>query len=181
MSKYLNTGVSKVRSKPVSSHLLYRRVSNINHPKAPIPSTARPTVTTARKAWCIKTSKASVPWSMAILGTTRSTTGKASTRWSMVTTTVSMTSTYTTCPSISPITAPRRTLYSLKVQVRVTPLLLSPLSSLPSEEKLLQVTIPLAVLIVIPHLSPGRLWHCLRMVLIHLGVRSSPFLLGNLS
>jgi len=181
VSKCLNTGVSKVRSKLVSSHLLYRRVSNINHPKAPIPSTARPTVTTARKAWCSKTSKASVPWSMSILGTTKSTTGKASTCWSTVTTTVSLTSTYTTCPSISLITALRRTMYSLKVQVWVTPLLLSLLSSLPPEAKLLQVTIPLAVLTVIPDLSPRRLWHCLRMVLIHLGVRSSPFLLGNLS
>ena len=50
VSKCLNTGVSKVRSKPVSSHLLYGRVSKIKS-AFPVPSTVRLTTTTARKAW----------------------------------------------------------------------------------------------------------------------------------
>ena len=40
VSKCLNTGVSKVRSKPVSSHLLYRRVSKTRQSVSPVPSTA---------------------------------------------------------------------------------------------------------------------------------------------
>ena len=77
VSKCLNTGVSKVRSIPVSSHLLYRKVSKIKS-VSHVPSTTRLMTTTARKAWCIVTSsKASVPWSIAVLKTTRSMTGKA--------------------------------------------------------------------------------------------------------
>src|SRR6185503_745706 len=174
VSKCLNTGVSKVRSKPVSSHLLYRRVNKIRQSVSPIPSTARLTTTTARKAWCLVTSsKASVPWSIAVLRTIRSTTGKVTTRWSMVITTVSLTSTYTVRPSILPTTMPRRTMHSSRVHVRVTSLLLTPYSPLPPEAKLLQVTVSVTVLAVVPHLSLGRwrprLWTG----------RSIPLLLGN--
>ena len=87
----------------MSSHLLYIRVSKIRQSVSPIPSTVRLMTTTARKAWCLVTSsKASVPWSIAVLRMTRSTTGKVTTRWSTVTTTVSLTSTYTARPSILP-------------------------------------------------------------------------------
>ena len=61
-----------------------------------------------------------------------------------------------------------------RVHVRVTSLLLMPHSPLPPEAKLLQVTVSVTVLAVVPHLSLGtwrpRLWT----------VRSSPLLLGNL-
>src|SRR6185369_6678204 len=140
-SKRLDTGVSKVRSKPVTSHLLYRRVTKVRQSVSPVPSTARLTITTARKAWSLKTSsKASVPWSIAVLKTTRSTAGKATTSWSTVTTTVSLTSTYTACPSILPTTTPRKTMHPSRVHVRVLFLLLTPHSLLPPEAKLLQVT-----------------------------------------
>src|SRR6185436_5223759 len=142
---------------------------------SPVPSTARLTTTTARKAWCIVTSsKASVPWSIAVLRTTRSTTGKATTRWSTVITTVSLSSTYTACPSILPTTTPRRTMHPSRVHVRVTSLLLMPHSPLPPEAKLLQVTFSVTVLVVVPHLSLGRWRSRLRTG------RSSPLLLGNL-
>src|SRR6185312_6589790 len=60
-NKRLDTGVSKVRSKPVTGHLLYRRVSKVRQSVSPVPSTVRLTNTTVRKAWCIVTSsKASV-------------------------------------------------------------------------------------------------------------------------
>src|SRR6185503_11757230 len=159
----------------MSSHLLYRRVSKIRKSVSPVPFTARLTTTTARKAWCIITSsKASVPWSIAILRTTRSTTGKATTRWSMVTTTVSLSSTYTARPSILPNTTPRRTMHPSRVHVRVASLLLMPHSPLPPEAKLLQVTLSVTVLAVVLHLSLGRWRPRLRTG------RSSPLLLGNL-
>src|SRR6185437_8133861 len=133
------------------------------------------TTTTARKAWCLVTSsKASVPWSIVVLKTTRSTTGKATTRWSTVITTVSLSSTYTARPSILPTTTPRRTMHSSRVHVRVTSLLLTPHNPLPPEAKLLQVTVSMTVLAVVPHLSLGRWRPCLWMG------RSSPLLLGNL-
>jgi hypothetical protein len=52
-------------------------------------------------------------------------------------------------------------MYPSRVQVRVAPLLLSPHSPLPPKAKLLQVTISVAVLIVVSHLSPGR--SCIRL------------------
>src|SRR6185437_1216101 len=129
----------------------------------------------ARKAWSLKTSsKASVPWSIAVLKMTRSTAGKATTCWSTVTTTVSLTSTYTACPSILPTTTPRRTMHPSRVHVRVPSLLLTPHNSLPSEAKLLQVTFPVTVLAVVPHLTLERWRPSLRTG------RSSPLLLGNL-
>jgi len=141
----------------VSSHLLYRRVSKLRQNVSPVPSTARLTTITARKAWCIVTSsKASVPWSIAVLRMTRSTTGKATTRWSTVTSTVSLSSTYTVRPIILPTTTPRRTMHPRIVYVRVTSLLLTPHSPLPPEAKLLQVTFYVTVLAVVPHLSLGR-------------------------
>src|SRR6185503_5860171 len=120
-------------------------------------------------------SKASVPWSIAILKTTRSTTGKATTRWSTVSTTVSLTSTYTARPSILPTTTPRKTMHPSRVHVRIPSLLLTPHSSLPSEAKLLQVTFFITELTVVPHITLGRWRTSLRTG------RSSPLLLGNLS
>src|SRR6185369_13544352 len=156
-NKRLDTLVSKVRSKPVTSHLLYRRVTKVRQCVSPISSTARLTITTARKAWSLKTSsKASVPWSIAVLKTTRSTAGKATTRWSTVTTTVSLTSTYTACPSVLPTTTPRKTMHPSRVHVRIPSLLLSPHSPLPPEAKLLPVTFPVTELAVVPHLTLGR-------------------------
>src|SRR6185437_2455730 len=105
---------------------------------------------------------------------TRSTTSKATTRWSTVTTTVSLTYTYTARPSISPITTPRRTMHPSRVHVRVPSLLLSPHSPLPPEAKLLQVTFPVTELAVVPHLMLGRWRPSLRTG------RSSPLLLGDL-
>src|SRR6185437_15981491 len=105
---------------------------------------------------------------------TRSTAGKATTCWSTVTTTVSLTSTYTVRPSISPITTPRRIMHLSRVHVRVQSLLLSPHSPLTPEAKLLQVTFPVTELAVVPHLTLGRRRPSLRMG------RSSPLLLGNL-
>jgi len=99
----------------------------------------------------------------------------------MVTTTVSLSSTYTVCPHISSVTIPRRIMHLCKLHVWVMPLPLSALSSLPPKAKLLQVTIPMVVLTMVPGPLLGRLWPCLRAVLIHLVVRSSPFLLGTLS
>ena len=101
-------------------------------------------------------------------------TGKATTRWSTVTTTVSLTSTYTARPSILPTTTPRRTMHPSRVHVRVPSLLLSPHSPLPPEAKLLQVTFPVTELAVVPHLTLGRWRPSLRTG------RSSPLLLGNL-
>src|SRR6185436_2851147 len=126
-NKRLDTRVSKVRSKPVTSHLLYRRVTKVRQSVSPVPSTERLTNTTARKTWSLKTSSnASVSWSIAVLKTTWSTAGKATTCWSTVTATVSLTSTYTARPSISPITTPRRIMHPSRVHVRVQSLLLSP-------------------------------------------------------
>jgi len=112
--------------------------------------------------------------SIAILRTTRSTTDKATTRWSTVNTTVSLSSTYTARPSILPTTTPRRTMHPSRVHVRVASLLLTPHSPLPPEAKLLQVTLSVTVLAVVPHLSLG-MWRP------HLWTgRSNPLLLGNL-
>jgi len=159
----------------VTSHLLYRRVSKVRQSVSPIPPIARLTNTTARKVWSLKTSsKASVPWSIAVLRTTRSTTGKTTTRWSTVTTTVSLSSTYTARPSILPTTTPRRTMHPSIVHIRVASLLLTPHSPLPHEAKLLQVTFPVTELAVVPHLTLGRWRPSQRMG------RSSPLLLGNL-
>src|SRR6185437_3330738 len=61
-----------------------------------------------------------------------------------------------------------------RVHVRIPSLLLMPHSPLPSEAKLLQVTFPVTVLAVVPHLTLGRWRPSLRTG------RSSPLLLGNL-
>jgi hypothetical protein len=61
-----------------------------------------------------------------------------------------------------------------RVHVHVPYLLLTPHSPLSSEAKLLQLTFPVTVLAVVPHLTLGRWRPSLRMG------RSSPLLLGNL-
>src|SRR6185295_17872460 len=93
---------------------------------------------------------------------------------STVNTTVSLYSTYTVRPSILPTTTPRRTMHPSRIHIRVASLLLTPHSSLPPETKLLQVTLSVTVLAVVPHLSLGRWRPRLRTG------RSSPLLLSNL-
>jgi hypothetical protein len=59
----------------------------------------------------------------------------------------------TSWPSTVPLNRPRMYAMGRAVHVLVVQLVLSPLISLPSKAKLSKVTIPMAVLIVIPHLS----------------------------
>ena len=135
MPKWPDTGVSTERSKPVSCHLLESRVSLLKQ-KLWLATT------TLRKTWCASTTKAS-----ATLTTTESTVWNGAgetTTGSVVTTTASPSSTYTTWPSVPPLPTSSWSMssYSLVEHLQSAPLRLPALKPQPPKAKLCQVTIP---------------------------------------
>jgi len=77
---------------------------------------------------------------------TRGSAGKASTSWSTMLKVVSSTTTYMSCPGISPLRTPRDSLSTtlLVELLQLSSLSLKPLNLLPPEAKLLKVPISLA-------------------------------------
>jgi len=130
------------------------------------------TVTTTIKTWSVEMLKATVTWSATVLTTMWSTAEKATTHRSMVTSTVSTTSTYTTWLRNSHVPTSRGMITMwLVIHVQVSELSLSPLNTPPPKAELSKVTIPMAKLIVVPHTS---------LVVVLFGWRSSLWLWSSL-
>ena len=154
MSKWRNTGVSKLRRIPVLAHLPWKGVRKTTKHAS---SHLRIAITTIRKTWSARSvgwkSEATVTRSKVILSMMLTSPGTTTnTAWSRKL----RPSTLRLCtprPGNAPLN--KRYMYAMRwaVHVPVVQLVLVPLISLPSKTKLNQVTIPMAMLAMIPHLS----------------------------